>query len=195
MTQASEPKNKGQNFMIRVANQRDMPQIIDTQLKSLAILANRDYYPHQLQALLASKNCQRPRLEIIFVAEIEQKIVGFAALDPKTNSLAGLFVNPDYTRQGIGTKLIQTIEQEAINLKIPILWVCASLTGYPFYLANKYQDLGKTHILLGCTVIPCIQMRKRLLTPTKIEQTQHILSQLLMWFLIIWSLVIMIAKF
>jgi putative acetyltransferase len=195
MTQAYKQKYQKVNFIIRSANSNDISQIIAVQLKSLEVLAAQDYQPHQLQVLLASKKCKRGRFEIIFVAAIEQQIIGFAALDRFTNSLTGLFIDPEYTRQGIGTKLLQRIEQEAIKFKIPILWVCASLTGYPFYLANSYQELGKIGINLHGVTIPCIQMKKRLLTPTVKQQIGDILYHAVMCLLIVWLLILMIVKF
>lgn len=147
-----------------------------------------------MQALLNNKSHQRSVLEIIFVAEREDKIIGFSALDRYTNSLSGLFVDPKYTRQGIGTKLLKKVEIEAVRLKIPILWVCASLTGYPFYQANNYQTIKKTSILIGCTLIPCIQMKKRLLYPTKKGKTISTLYVIAQIMLIVWSLLILIAS-
>lgn len=195
MTQVYNYKNQADKFIIRLANKNDVSQIITLQLKSLKVLAAKDYLPHQLQVLLASKKRRRGKFEIIFVAVKNYRIIGFAALDRFTNSLSGLYVDPEYTRQGIGTKLLQRIEQEAIKLKIPILWVCASLTGYSFYLTNNYQDLGRTGINLNGISVPCIQMKKRLLTPTTKEQLRDILYHVLIWLLVIWSLILMIAKF
>lgn len=194
MVRASRNTNKDENVTIRLASKKDYLQIIAVQLKSLEVLAAKDYQPHQLQALLNNKSYPRSVLEIVFVAEVEDKIIGFAALDRYTSSLAGLFVDPDYTRQGIGTKLLQKVEIEAVRLNIPILWVCASLTGYPFYQANNYQTIKKNSILIDYTFIPCIQMKKRLLTPTKKEKTISILYFIAQILLIVWSLIIVMAS-
>ena len=193
MVRASKRRNKDENVTIRLADKYDASQIIAVQLKSLKILAASDYQPYQLQALLNSKSDRRSFKEIIFVAEIADNIVGFAALDRYTNSLSGLFVDPDYTRKKIGTKLLQKIEIEAIKLKIPILWVCASLTGYPFYVANKYQKIKKTSILIDYTFIPCIQMKKRLLTPTKKEITIDIVYRIAQIFMILWLFIVIVS--
>ena len=195
MTQASQKKHKDRHCLIRLAHKRDMPEIVDIQLKSLEILAAKDYQPEQLQVLLASKRGRRSIFETIFVAEIESIIVGFIALDRFTNSISGLFISPQYVRQGIGTKLINKVEQEAIRYKIPILWVCASLTGYPFYLANNYQKIDRTSIQVKGVLIPCIQMKKILSTQTKSAQIQEILYQFFLYSTIIWSLIILITQF
>lgn len=187
--------HQAENITIRLATKKDIPQIIAIQLAALKVLAVKDYQPDQLQVLLASKSKQRSRFETIFIAEIELRIIGFAALDRFSNSLSGLFVDPEYTRRGVGTKLLQRVEQEAKKLKIPILWVCASLTGYPFYLANNYQEIASARIHLYGVKIPCVQMKKRLLVLTLEEQIKDILYQAVMWLLMIWLLISIIVKF
>ena len=195
MIQVSKKSYKDNNLTIRLANKEDSSQIIQLQLNSLKILAAQDYTSHQIKAILNSKTQQRSILEIIFIAEVNHQAVGFAALDRYTNSLAGLFVAPEYVRQGIGTMLLQKIETEAVRLKIPILWVCASLTGYPFYKANKYQKLSRSNILVNRTLVPCVQMKKRLIPSTKVEIAVNILYYALITLIIFWSLVIFLASF
>ena len=162
------------DIIIRLSKAEDSEIIIDIQFRAIRILSAQDYSYRELNALLRSKSLYRKSKEIIFVAEINKKVVGFASLTYPFNTIGGIFVDPDYARQGIGTKLLQRLEQEAIANQIPVLWVSSSLTGYPFYQANSYRTVVKTKFPLYSTYIPVIQMKKRLLPITKEEILKEI---------------------
>ena len=169
MTKAGSHRFNYIPIEIRLAVEQDQESIIRLQLKSLQVLSAKDYSPRELQALLASKKYPRNESELIYVAEINQQIIGFVALDRDSRHITGLFVDPEYTRMGIGSNLLSIIELEAKRSQIPILWVCSSLTGYPFYIANGYEKINTFSLLLGRVAIPCINLRKRLLPPRKLE--------------------------
>lgn len=164
---------------IRLAEPQDQARIMKIQLDALQILAAKDYDEEQLDALLANKRMQRETDEIIFIAEIKSKVVGFASLLSSYNTIGAVFVDPNFVRKGVGSKLLTNIEQEAKKHSVPILWVCSSLTGYYFYKANGYRTLSTTVLPLDSTYIPCKQMKKRILPITTREIFDEI-SQLLM---------------
>ena len=158
-----------EQVIIRLAKPEDKYAIIEIQYKALKVLSAKDYNPKQLKALLKSKSIARKSPETIFIAEINQRTVGFASLLQPPNTIGAVFVHPKFARKNIGTKLLQHLEQEAIKNEVPILWVCSSLTGHGFYRANGYQSIRKTTFPLYSTYIPCIQMKKRLLPVSKDE--------------------------
>lgn len=164
---------------VRRAKLQDQAEIIQIQLDALQFLAAKDYNQEQIDALLTSKKTPRGSDEIIFIAEIDKKVVGFASLLSSFNTIGAVFVDPDFVRRGIGSKLLANIEQEARKHGVPILWVCSSLTGYHFYKANEYRTLSTTVVPLDSTYIPCKQMKKRILPVTTKEIFDEI-SQLLM---------------
>lgn len=170
MTQADPHINSYEYFWIRLATKQDKKQIIQVQLKSLQVIAARDYSPRELKALLQSKQSPRNRFETIYVAEIGEQIVGFVALDKITNHLVGLFVDPEYTRIGIGSKLLETVEAEARHAGIRTLWVYSSLTAYRFYQAHKYQEMSKVELCVEGVAIPCIRFRKTLVHSPKSDR-------------------------
>ena len=164
---------------IRLAKPQDHKRIVEIQLNALKVLAAKDYNQEQLAALIASKTTPRSLDEITFIAEINSQAVGFASLLDSGNTIGAIFVEPDSARKGIGSKLLHALEQEAIKRQVPILWVCSSLTGYNFYLANGYRLLRTTAFPLDSTYIPCKQMKKRILPLTLSEVFEEV-SQLLM---------------
>jgi GNAT superfamily N-acetyltransferase len=87
------------------------------------------------------KVLQLSRERIWLVAEIDQQIVGSAALEE--NEVCTFFVHPTYQGQGIGAQLLQALEKIAAERNIPVLTVDASLTGAPFYSKMGYQPTGR----------------------------------------------------
>ncbi|WP_026102554.1 GNAT family N-acetyltransferase [Pleurocapsa sp. PCC 7319] len=158
-----------EDIIIRLAKPEDSEIIVDIQYNAIRIISAKDYNYRQLNALLRSKSFQRKSKEIIFVAEINHQVVGFASLIYPFNTVGGIFVSPAFARKGVGTKLLQRLEQEVIANNIPILWVSSSLTGYPFYQANGYRTIVRTNFPLYSTYIPVVQMKKRLLSVTRKE--------------------------
>ena len=165
---------------VRLAKPQDRDDIIRIQLSALKILAAKDYNQEQLDALLKSKSMPRNSDEMIFIAEIDGRSIGFASLLYPFNTIGAMFVDPDFARRGVGSKLLQILEQEAMGHKVSILWVCSSLTGHPLYLANGYRTLRSTVFPLYSTYIPCKQMKKRILplTPKEVfdEMSQFVMA-------------------
>lgn len=164
---------------VRLAKPQDQAEIIKIQLDAFKFLGAKDYNEEQLEALIASKKLPRNSDEIIFIAEIDRQIVGFASLLSSFNTIGAVFVDPNFARQGVGSRLLNNIEQEARKHRVPVLWVCSSLTGHYFYRANGYRTLRTTVLPLDNTYIPCKQMKKRILPVTSREVFDEI-SQLLM---------------
>jgi GNAT superfamily N-acetyltransferase len=174
------------SITLRLATVEDIKQIIQLQFDSIRALCAQDYNQRELEALLLDKSKGRHwSEEIIFVAETEAKIVGFAGLSRwnylgNIGTITGLFVAPQFARQRIGTLLINKIEATALERKIAILRVFSSLTGNPFYLHQGYHWFDrswksgksialakKAYIKLDYGVqIPCILMEKVLTPPT-----------------------------
>ncbi len=163
-----------QQVTIRPAKPEDKYQIIRIQYNALRILSAKDYNSKQLNALLKSKSIPRKSPETIFIAEVNRQPVGFASLLFPLNTIGAVFVDPNFIRKNIGTLLLKRLEQEAIENKIPVLWVYSSLNGHYFYQANGYETIGKALLPLYSTYIPCIQMKKRLLPITQNEATKEI---------------------
>lgn len=164
---------------VRLAKPQDKQAITRIQFDAIKILGAKDYNEEQLEALLESKSKPRNSREYIFIAEINSQPVGFAALSCSFNTIDAVFVDPDFARRGVGSKLLEIIEQEALKHKVSIVWVCSLLTGHNFYLANGYRTIRRTVFPLHSTYIPCLQMKKRIL-PVTFQEIFDEVSQLLM---------------
>ncbi len=198
------------SITLRLANVEDIRQIIQLQFDSIRALCAKDYSRRELEALLEDKSKGRHwSEEIILVAEIEAKIIGFAGLSRwnylgNIGTITALFVAPKFVRQGIGKLLLNAIEARAIERNIGILRVLSSLTGFSFYQNRGYQcvDRGckasksiatakKTHIKLDYGVkLPCILMEKTLISPTPKEIVRTYFYQL---FIVVVVLLLLIS--
>jgi putative acetyltransferase len=93
-----------------------------------------DYFsPAKIEQLNQERDC--------FVAELENLIVGTAALEGAT--LQTFFVHPAYQKQGIGTRLLGEVEQSARRKGLTHLKANASITGTAFYERHGYVKTGK----------------------------------------------------
>ncbi|MGB3514623.1 MAG: GNAT family N-acetyltransferase [Microcoleaceae cyanobacterium] len=80
-------------------------------------LAFKDYKTLHIESLVKNKALFRFKDEIIFVAVLAEKMVVFSCVNIHKPQINSLFVSPEFARQGIGTKLLETIEKIAIPKK------------------------------------------------------------------------------
>jgi GNAT superfamily N-acetyltransferase len=86
-------------------------------------------------------------------------------LDPRRDAakIRAFFVHPDWTRRGIGTRILEICERAAIAAGFSSLEMGATLTGVPLYRARGYAELQKVDVPLpegDC--LPIVVMRKSL---------------------------------
>lgn len=99
---------------IRLAKVEDRAEILQLQSSSLRVLSSKDYGPEQIESLVKSQAAARFNSEVVFVAIFTNKIVGFASLLVYNSQIGAVFVNPDFSRQGIGSRLIEVVENASI---------------------------------------------------------------------------------
>ncbi len=127
------------NFKIREANIQDIPQLMsirlsvhENQLSDPALVPYEDY------------------LEFItnrgkgWVAEIEDKIVGFAIVDVRENNIWALFMDPQFEKKGIGKKLHDTMINWYFEQTRTAVWLGteANSRAEQFYRKSSWQDIG-----------------------------------------------------
>lgn len=96
-----------------------------------------DYFsPVKILQLCEERSC--------FVAEFgegkQKALIGTAAIE--ADELLTFFVNPDFQRRGIGTKLLEAVEAVARANHLTSLNCEASLTAVSFYLKNGFIRTG-----------------------------------------------------
>ena len=154
------------DISIRPATSKDVEEMANIFVTCVKTLNIKDYTSEQIEIMVTFCNAQSYLEEIeaggsIFVAEAKS-IVGFASLAENRGHIDDLFVHPDYTRQGIGTLLLETLSRVALTKQRAQLSVTASLTARPFYLSRGFKYVKNSIIPDVATgiEIPVIDMVK-----------------------------------
>jgi len=87
-------------------------------------------------------------------------------LDPETESahVRAMFVRPDWTRRGLGRRIIQACEEAARGQRFRQLDLVATLPGVPLYRACGFAPKGEMEdiVLADGVRLPCLEMSKRI---------------------------------
>jgi putative acetyltransferase len=170
------------DITIRAARSTDRDGMLHVQIAALKSIDRNFYTPSELDALVKSKQYfhtmdlyyyqgdrQLPgdlSPNITLVATIMNgEIIGFAALE--IYQITAVFVDPQYTRQKIATRLLQTLERIAIDRYTSTLRVVSSLNARSFYLSCGYTEISHSSVTLELNLgqIAIVEMVKKL--PTK----------------------------
>ena len=129
---------------IRPADQTDAEAITMLIRRTLRVSNAADYSVSEINRVYAGFSRERVlariRSQDVFVAEIDGEIVGTVAY--ARGQLWALFVSPERQRLGLGTLLVDHIEDFARQRGLEKLELSASLTGVEFYERLGYQRLG-----------------------------------------------------
>jgi len=142
-------------MIIREAKVKDAQAIMALQERSVLGLCQGDYTLEQLEewVSLGTLKVYQLRLENhrAWVAVAEGHIAGYVRWNPMSNELCSVYVDPDYTRQGIATKLMAIACEDAASHGVGKMWLDASLTAVPFYktLGWKFVE-NRMHGALAC---------------------------------------------
>lgn len=126
---------------------RDARAVSDVIITTLRISNTRDYPPAMMEELVAHMQpediLQRASWTHFYVAEDAGHIIGCGAIGPywgneDESSLFTIFVLPEYQGQGVGRKIVETLERDAFALRARRIEIPASITGLPFYQKMGY---------------------------------------------------------
>jgi N-acetylglutamate synthase-like GNAT family acetyltransferase len=148
-----------ENFLIRGAVVSERKELEDLQWRaSLTNAGDRD-------ALLAHPDAiEVPPAQIaagrVFVAEWNDTIVGFAAVEPRADGeseLDALFVDPNMRRRGIGQSLVEHCVEAARLRNSTCLYVVGNPHAEDFYNACGFKLIGEFETRFG----KGLQMRRK----------------------------------
>ena len=99
--------------------------------------------------------------EKFIVAVSGSRIAGFGGLKPSVAEIEALFVDPDFTGQGLGRRLLTQVELLALELGLSRVSLKASLNSVTFYRSAGYIE-GPTghHTSLTGLRLACVHMDK-----------------------------------
>ncbi|MGA2264342.1 MAG: GNAT family N-acetyltransferase [Acidobacteriota bacterium] len=133
---------------VRRADSTDAGRIAEINVASIQGLCATEYTAEQMEARCLNKTPERCRqamsegTQIMFVAEVwndtaERSIAGFSSC--RDDWVVGLYIDPLYSRLGIGTVLLQAVEDEMRSRSIPVGQLFSTLTAKDFYLAHGWE--------------------------------------------------------
>jgi GNAT superfamily N-acetyltransferase len=97
------------------------------------------------------------------------------SLDPATEParVRAMFVRPDWTRRGLGRRILEACEEAARHEGFRRLVLMSTLPGLPLYRAYDFRSLEEVEITLpdGVT-LPCVSMDKPIEGPIKVVESQ-----------------------
>lgn len=165
-------KKQLQGISICKAQPEDANQIFQVQISSIRTLCSSDYTSEQIEALIDDKSNRNfigeESGEIVFVARTGIAVIGFSSL--LKDRVSAAYVHPCCVRQGVGTRLLNAVEGEAVTQNIEKLSVMASITARPFYQARGYRIVAQSSFISDAGVRdPCVDMEKLLLPPPGVE--------------------------
>ena len=130
---------------IRRATAEDAEAVYEIVLRALRETNARDYPASVIDRLvLTLPEGVASKLEEwhAYVAVVHGRIVGTGSLNGKT--VRAVFVHPDYQGRGIGTKLMDAVENAASVQSVDTLTVQSSITAQPFYAKRGFKVVRET---------------------------------------------------
>ena len=130
---------------IRRATAEDAEAVYEIVLRALRETNARDYPASVIDRLvLTLPEAVASKLEEwrAYVAVVDGRIVGTGSLNGKT--VRAVFVHPDYQDRGIGTKLMDAVENAANAQSLNTLSVQSSITAQSFYAKRGFKVVRET---------------------------------------------------
>ena len=154
-------------MIVRPATLDDANAICDVHVRSIRALCANDYTQQQIESwtrFKAADNYRRgmtERGEVIFVAEIGGKIVGFSSLEK--DEITSVYVVPEGVGRGAGRALVEAAESHARDQGIAKIRLRSTLTSIGFYLHTGYtRDDDTVFKLRDGIELQCVWMHKQL---------------------------------
>ena len=136
------------NLIIRKFNEADALSVRNLIVRNFLEVNSKDYGLKAMQELASvydeNKVLQIANYAHMYVFEMENTIVGTGAISSYWGSetesiLLTIFVLPEYHGMGIGSKIIETLEQDELFTRAKRIEIPASITATEFYRKFGYD--------------------------------------------------------
>ncbi len=177
--------------LFRLATEADINEILSVQKLNLNILLNSTLSEETLAALINDQEKKRDlKRELIFVAVSNENIIGFIAFLLSSARITGLFIHPDFTRQGIGSELLAITTDIFASKHHRKISALSFDTAKGFYRKHDFHSSRSSYLLLGRHLkVRTFVMRKTIRPLTETEQTRNTVIMAILIVLILVSLI------
>ena len=157
------------SMKIRKASSADKDNISRLHIASIRKLCVNHYTREQLNAwtsvLKPFVYDQALKKKVFLVAHDSQRdLLGMGILDVERAEISAIYIHPDATGKGVGSKLLNELEKIARKSNIFKITVYSTLNAKSFYMAHGYSEQELTfHNLSNGSKLECIRMFKNLL--------------------------------
>lgn len=153
-------------MIIREYIETDAETIVALFTETVRKVNIQDYSSEQIEAWAPinadlSKWKDRLRKSMTFITEEGREIIGFGQLE-SNGHIDCFYIAYNRINTGIGSRLFETIEDRATQLKITRLFTEASITAKPFFLRKGFRVIKQQIVELRNTKFVNYSMEKQL---------------------------------
>ncbi len=133
---------------IELLKENEIPAVIKL-IKKTAKISFPAYYPNSsieyvINGFDYEKIKKRAELTHFYVVKDDDKVIGCGAIGPyydseTESSLFNIFVDPDYQHQGVGSLIMNTLENDEYFIRANRIEIPASFVAVPFYKKFGYN--------------------------------------------------------
>lgn len=152
---------------IRRARDEDRQSMWEVHTQSIRSLCGEAYKPQEISAWVARLSQESYsgvlKTQAMFVAEVDQRVVGFGQLDPEKGEVKALYVLPEKVNVGVGSSLLSKMEGVAREHGLTCLRLFSTLNAESFYEGKGYQRRALSkHVINEEVAVDCVLMEKLL---------------------------------
>ena len=151
---------------IRRARQEDRGAIWHVHTRAIREVCKSHYSERELQiwtdVLKPGRYEDQIRKGPFYVAVERGSIIGFGNLNQKSGEIEALYVHPDHVGRGVGMRILQALENVALDAGLKLLRLSSSLNAVRFYEMAGYKPQQQKRWLLPSEMVVCVSMIKEL---------------------------------
>ena len=150
--------------MFRLAVANDFSRLREIYRQSVQKLAPTLYSPEQVKAWSLTPDNREKFWQFVFIPDTyllleNEIIIGFCGLE-SNGHIASLYVHPDYTRQGYGTKLLVYVLNQGINQGMGKFHTEASFFSSPVFCRLGFEIVTRESVNYGSVLFERYKMEK-----------------------------------
>ena len=140
--------------MFRIAEEKDFPRLRQIYRDSVKRLAPSLYTPEQVKAWSLTPDNRDRFWQFIFGCDTylliqNETIIGFCGLATEDGHIVSLYLHPDFTRQGYGTKVLNYVLNVGIEAGITKFYTEASFFSEPVFSRCGFEVVTMETVYYG----------------------------------------------